>query len=162
MTEPTEVTLQHILIQQSADAKERALSLLDRAQKGEDFETLVKEHSEDPGGGTYRLLNHGSEERTFSDVISDLNGRAAERDAFFREQVSSGQMPPEQAEKEMGAFVEELQKESAACQDLPYPRATMVKSFGDIGFGLGVGEIGMAEHHEEDSPFGWHIIMRTA
>jgi len=162
MTEPTEVTLQHILIKQSEDAKERVMSLLGRAQKGEDFETLVKEHSENPGGGTCRLLNHGSEGRTFSGVISDLNGRAAERDAFFREQVLTGKMTPEQAEKDMGAFVEQLQKETAACQDLPYPRATMDKSFGDIGFGLEVGEIGVAEHHEEDSPFGWHIIMRTA
>jgi parvulin-like peptidyl-prolyl isomerase len=39
-------------------------------------------------------------------------------------------------------------------------RATMVKSFGDVGWRLKVGEIGVAVWDASASPFGWHIIKR--
>ena len=39
-------------------------------------------------------------------------------------------------------------------------RARMVKSFGDVGFRLGVGEIGVAPFDPGASRFGWHIIKR--
>jgi hypothetical protein len=41
-----------------------------------------------------------------------------------------------------------------------YPRGRMVPAFGDIGFSLDVGEIGMASHDPRTSPYGWHIIKR--
>jgi hypothetical protein len=34
------------------------------------------------------------------------------------------------------------------------------KSFGDVGFRLQVGEIGVAPYHHAKSPFGWHVIKR--
>jgi hypothetical protein len=37
----------------------------------------------------------------------------------------------------------------------------MVKAFGDVGFRISVNEIGVAEHHATDSPYGWHVIKRT-
>ncbi len=40
-------------------------------------------------------------------------------------------------------------------------RGDMVAAFGDVGFPLEVGGIGMAAHHPTKSPFGWHIIKRT-
>jgi hypothetical protein len=40
------------------------------------------------------------------------------------------------------------------------PRTGLVRGFGDVGFSLEVGEIGMAEYDSSDSPFGWHIIKR--
>lgn len=40
-------------------------------------------------------------------------------------------------------------------------RAGMVKSFGDVGFRLKVGEIGVATWDASASPFGWHIIKRV-
>jgi len=40
-------------------------------------------------------------------------------------------------------------------------RAGMVKSFGDVGFRLKVGEIGVAPWDATASPFGWHIIKRV-
>lgn len=40
-------------------------------------------------------------------------------------------------------------------------RAKMVKGFGDVGFRLKVGEIGVAPWDETASPFGWHIIKRV-
>jgi hypothetical protein len=39
-------------------------------------------------------------------------------------------------------------------------RAQMVAGFGNVGFRLKVGEIGVAPHHAKDSPYGWHIIKR--
>lgn len=39
-------------------------------------------------------------------------------------------------------------------------RHRMVKSFGDVSFGLAVGEIGMASYHPQRSKYGWHIIKR--
>jgi hypothetical protein len=40
-------------------------------------------------------------------------------------------------------------------------RGEMVKSFGDVGWRLAVGEIGVAPHDAKKSPFGWHIIKRV-
>lgn len=41
-----------------------------------------------------------------------------------------------------------------------FQRGGMVKAFGDVGFSLEVGEIGMAPFHATESPFGWHIVKR--
>jgi len=41
-----------------------------------------------------------------------------------------------------------------------FPRGQMVAAFGDTGWRLQVGEIGVATHHPEKSPFGWHIVKR--
>lgn len=41
-----------------------------------------------------------------------------------------------------------------------FPRARMVAAFGDVGFPLEVGEIGMASWDAQKSPYGWHIIKR--
>jgi parvulin-like peptidyl-prolyl isomerase len=43
-----------------------------------------------------------------------------------------------------------------------YPRDRMVAAFGNIGFGLGVGDIGMAGFDPGTSPYGWHIIKRLS
>lgn len=39
-------------------------------------------------------------------------------------------------------------------------RAGMAKGFGDVGFRLKVGEIGVSPWDAAASPFGWHIIKR--
>lgn len=41
-----------------------------------------------------------------------------------------------------------------------FSRERMVPAFGDVGFSLLPGEIGMAEYDPSRSPFGWHIIKR--
>lgn len=43
-----------------------------------------------------------------------------------------------------------------------YPRGQMVPAFGNVGFGLKVGEIGIADYDAQNSPFGYHIIKRVA
>jgi hypothetical protein len=40
------------------------------------------------------------------------------------------------------------------------PRERMVTGFGDVGFSLKVGEIGMASYDPVKSKYGWHIIKR--
>jgi hypothetical protein len=41
-----------------------------------------------------------------------------------------------------------------------FERAHMVAAFGDVGFPLAVGAIGMAAYDPQKSPYGWHIIKR--
>ena len=41
-----------------------------------------------------------------------------------------------------------------------YERRKMVAAFGDVGFKLEVGSIGMSVHDAQKSPYGWHIIKR--
>ena len=40
------------------------------------------------------------------------------------------------------------------------PRQSMVAAFGDVGWRLQVGEIGVAAHDRSASPYGYHIIKR--
>ncbi len=42
-----------------------------------------------------------------------------------------------------------------------YSRGGMVPAFGNVGFTLKVGEVGMAPFNEQESPYGWHIIKRV-
>ena len=42
-----------------------------------------------------------------------------------------------------------------------FPRERMVAAFGDVGFPLKVGEIGIADHDPKKSKYGWHIIKRV-
>jgi hypothetical protein len=41
-----------------------------------------------------------------------------------------------------------------------FARGQMVNAFGDVGFPLAVGEVGMAEYDPQLSKYGWHIIKR--
>jgi len=42
-----------------------------------------------------------------------------------------------------------------------YARKGMVAAFGDVGWRLDVGEVGVAPYDSGTSPYGWHIIKRT-
>jgi parvulin-like peptidyl-prolyl isomerase len=41
-----------------------------------------------------------------------------------------------------------------------YSRSGMVKSFGDVSFGLPANGIGLAVYDPRNSKYGWHIIKR--
>ena len=41
------------------------------------------------------------------------------------------------------------------------PREALIPSFGEVGFKLGVGELGLAPFDSLVSPYGWHIIKRV-
>jgi parvulin-like peptidyl-prolyl isomerase len=116
--EPQHIQVAHVLIafsgtgteatRSKADAEKLANDVLGRAQKGEDFNKLIAELSDDTGGGVYGMANTG--------------------------------VRPASAQE--------------------YPRNQMVAAFGDVGFKLEVGGIGMSAFDPRTSPFGWHIIKR--
>ena len=118
--EPDHVQVQHILIgfqgsvpgtpirRSKDEAKKLAYDLLAKAQAGENFDGLVKEHTDDSPPGIYGMSNRG---------------------------VATG--PRE------------------------YARDGMVGAFGDVGFTLGVGEYGVADHDPKTSPYGYHVIKRV-
>jgi hypothetical protein len=41
-----------------------------------------------------------------------------------------------------------------------YKRSGMVAAFGDVGWRLDVGQVGVAPYDARKSPYGWHIIKR--
>ncbi len=119
VVEPEHITVAHVLIsfagtrteakRSKAEAQKLAADVLARAKKGEDFDKLMKDLSDDPGGGVYMMSNRGI--------------RKAHPDEFNRDD--------------------------------------MVGAFGDVGFKLEVGGIGMSIFDPRTSPFGWHIIKRV-
>jgi parvulin-like peptidyl-prolyl isomerase len=121
LAEPDRVAVQHILIsfkgaipkptvtRTREEAQKLAQELFERAKKGEDFNSLVKQFTDDEYPGIYRMSNIG--------------------------------ITPDRGKEE-------------------YPRAGMVKAFGDVSFSLPVDGIGMAEYDPKESKYGWHIIKR--
>ncbi|HYR52835.1 MAG TPA: peptidylprolyl isomerase [Candidatus Dormibacteraeota bacterium] len=118
-TPPDHVQVQHILIgfvgsvqgkpitRSKEEAKTLAYQILDRARRGEDFDALVKQYTDDSPPGIYGMSGNG--------------------------------VAPAQGE---------------------YPRTGMVPAFGNVGFAISVGNIGIADYDPQASPFGWHIIKR--
>ncbi len=125
-SEPDYITVQHILIgftgsvgdkeitRTQKEAETLATELLKRAKAGEDFDALVKEHTDDSHPGIYQMAN------------------------FFSQPDMSAE----------------------ATADKVFPRSRMISAFGDVGFPLEVGEIGMADYDLTTSKYGWHIIKR--
>ena len=111
------VKVQHLLVsfagrgvgdvsRSQAEAEQLAAELFCRAEAGEDFDTLVKEHTDDSHPGIYGMVN------------------------------------------------------GAATKGW-YARNRMVSAFGDVGWRLQVGELGVAPFDTSASPFGWHLIRRV-
>ncbi|HEX4826305.1 MAG TPA: peptidylprolyl isomerase [Candidatus Polarisedimenticolaceae bacterium] len=117
--EPDHITIQHVLIgfigsvpgknitRTQDEAKKLAEDILARAKKGENFDALVKQYTDDSPPGIYSMANNG---------VTPASGE--------------------------------------------YARGRMVAAFGDAGFPLQVGEIGMASYDKARSPYGWHIVKR--
>jgi hypothetical protein len=117
--EPQHVQVQHILIgftgsvgskpitRTQEEAKTLAYQILERARKGEDFDALVRQYTDDSPPGIYSMCAVG---------VRPLPGE--------------------------------------------YPRDQMVPAFGNVGFAISPGNIGIADYDPSASPFGWHIIKR--
>lgn len=178
MAEPDRISIQHILIsfegapteatRSQAEAETLAKTVLEQAQSGTDFNELVRTHTddnvmpEDPQPGTYHMLNNGVEGQTFPEFISALNGRAQDMETELVAKMKAGDITTDELNEQMNAFLESLRTEAdQKAPTMPYPRAAMVPAFGDVGFALEVGQVGMADFHAESSPFGWHIIRRV-
>ena len=117
---PAHITVQHVLIGFSGsvpgknitrskdEAKTLAYQILDRAKKGEDFDQLVTQYTDDSPPGIYKMSGLG--------------------------------VPASPGE---------------------FARDQMVPAFGNVGFTLQVGEIGIADYDPSASPFGYHVIKRV-
>jgi len=119
--EAAQIQVQHLLVAHKdagvpgasrtiEEAETLTGELFARIQKGEDFDAMVKEHTNDSHPGIYTM---------------DLEG------------------PGDQAAK-------------------IYARGGMVPAFGNVGWKLKVGEVGVAPHDARASPYGFHIIKRLA
>lgn len=179
MSEINRIEIQHILVsfddtpvqaQRTKDeAKVIASNLLEQAKAAEDFAAMVLEHSDDPvregdpSPGVYRLLNTGIEGEDFGAFVTALNAEAEAKQKELTTKIEDGEMTVADAEKVMQVFIEDLRARGDAKQaTIEHPRAAMVPAFGDVGFALEVGDVGMADYDAEKSPFGWHIIKRLA
>ena len=49
---------------------------------------------------------------------------------------------------------------SQAVTNKVFARSGMVPAFGNVGWRLQVGQIGVAPYDDTASPFGWHIVKR--
>lgn len=115
--EPEHILVAHVLVSFSgagtkatrtrAEAEKLAYEVLAKARKGDDFNKLIRDYSNDEGEGVYGLANHR---------ISPVG--------------------------------------------IEYERRKMVPAFGDVGFKLEAGSIGMSVFDAQKSPYGWHIIKR--
>jgi hypothetical protein len=66
-----------------------------------------------------------------------------------------------EAQKEFDAWVQaKLAEINAEYGEGGMKRGNMAAAFGDVGFKLKVGEVGLAEPDAQKSPFGFHIIKR--
>jgi len=172
--EPERIRIQHVLISFSGatatatrtqeEAETLAKDVLARAQAGEDFDALVQELSDDPGSketvpaGSYSLLNKGIRDRAAEDKAYELQTKAQALQQELLAQVDAKTITMEEARAQFQVKADAWRKELPTVQW--FPRNQMVPAFGDIGFKLQVGEIGIANYDKTTSPFGWHIIKR--
>ncbi|MBC8371824.1 MAG: peptidylprolyl isomerase [Planctomycetes bacterium] len=172
--EPEYIRIQHILIsfkgtrtsatRTQEEAEALAAEVLKRAQAGEDFASLVVEFTDDPGGkdatpkGAYAMLNTGRHNAEADEASAVIQKEAMELQTALMERVNSKEITMEQAKAEFDEAAKGLRARLSAIQW--FPRGQMVPGFGNIGFKLNVGEIGISNYSKTDSPFGWHIIKR--
>ena len=179
MSQPDQISIQHILVsfdetqvkanRTKAEAETLAAEVLEKAKTADDFSTLVREHSDDPiqpddpQPGVYNLLNHDVKGQNFQEYMMTLNTRAGEKEQKLVAKMEAGELEQSALEAQMNEFIEELRGEAdRVAPNLPHPRSAMVSAFGDVGFDLEVGELGLATFDADASPFGWHIIKRLA
>ncbi|MCK5407238.1 MAG: peptidylprolyl isomerase [Candidatus Krumholzibacteria bacterium] len=103
-----------------------------------------------------------------------LPGKPIERNKLEARALAEDLFKRAQAGEDFDALVREYTDDSfpgkykmanfglpASTDQKIYPRGQMVKAFGDVGFPLAVGEVGMAEYDPQLSKYGWHIIKRV-
>jgi len=114
-----EIEVQHLLVAHKGsgiggvtrsleEAEKLAGKLLTEIEAGGNFDSLVKQHTNDAHPGIYGMTMKGGGDRAKN----------------------------------------------------VYPRKGMVAAFGDVGWRLQVGEVGVAPFHAQKSPYGFHIIKR--
>ena len=177
--EARKIEVQHVLIsfdgckipgvtRTKEEAEALANDILAQVKAGSDMGALARQFSDDPVAetdttpGCYTLLNRGvrdrAGERSALKLQQQLQKEFAEKSAEFRAQMTAGALTQEDFNAAMGALQASLQMRMMDA--VANPREKMVPAFGNIGFGLEPGEVGIATYDEATSPFGYHVIRR--
>jgi peptidyl-prolyl cis-trans isomerase B (cyclophilin B) len=185
--EPEMITIQHVLIsfegagvrgvtRGQAEAEALAKQILEKAKAGEDFTSLVMEYSDDSGldekddlPGSYAMANTGRlnpaiAKAQFRQMSTFQKTFSVSRDAKIAELTplfQAKKITQEEAQKILDEFLMAEQKRLMPQDDQVYRRGEMMPGFGDVGFSLKVGEVGMASYSPRSSKYGWHIIRRA-
>ncbi|MDP6963213.1 MAG: peptidylprolyl isomerase, partial [Planctomycetota bacterium] len=87
-----------------------------------------------------------------------IQKEATDLQSALMERVNAKEITMEEARAEFEKAAVDLRDRLSKVQW--FPRDQMVPGFGNVGFKLKVGAIGISNYHATDSPFGWHIIKR--
>jgi len=176
ISRPSVIAVQHVLIgfagspvggtRSKEEAATFAQDILERARKGEDFTALVRQYSADPvdptdpNPGVYRITVPGfTDPAPYQGVVQRQSMMATllkETEAKMRAgEVSNRQWLAELQKQETQQGIVTFVRSARS-----FARDEMVPAFGDVGFTLEVGEIGLAPYDAKASPFGWHVIKR--
>ncbi|MEM9380014.1 MAG: peptidylprolyl isomerase [Planctomycetota bacterium] len=169
--EPERIVVQHCLIsfqgrrvdgvtRTKEEAEALANEVLAQAREGADMDALVREYSDDKvqegddTPGHYGILNNGVRDKAQERKMHELNMTVQS----LQEGVRGGII----SQADYQARMTELQAEATELMgNGSSPRTGLVPAFGDVGFSLEVGEVGLATFDEKASPFGYHIIKRV-
>ena len=172
--EPEKVVVRHILIsfegcglpkvtRTKEEAEALANKILTDIQGGAEIDALARKHSDDPiqegddTPGEYGILNTGVRDSAGERKMFEVNKAFQAGIEKLRGQVSAGTLPQAQFQTEAMALQAEAR---ASLGDRFMERTGLVPAFGDLGFSLTVGDVGIAAHDAKTSPFGYHIIKR--
>lgn len=178
--EPEFVSVQHILIsfegatrnvakkpRTRAEADELVADLMKRIEAGEDFNALVKEFSDDnflptdEQPSVYGMSNTGVQNVERSRAEFALQKEAQALQQQYQARIAEKSLTTQEAQAEFNGWVQtKLAELDAKFGETGMPRGQMAAAFGDVGFKLKVGEVGLAEPNPQKSPFGYHIIKR--
>lgn len=151
------------------EAEALAREILAKVEAGEDMSALAREVSDDPvmpqdqTPGYYAILNTGvrdrAGERAAFKVQNELQAEFTEKSGAMRAQLAEKAITQEQFNAGMTELQQSLQ---ARMMDvLSTPRDRAVPAFGDVGFSLEPGGVGLATFDEKASPFGYYVIRRV-
>ncbi len=97
--------------------------------------TRSKESAQELAGKVYEMAKSGKD---FDDLVKEFTDDAYP--GIYK--MANFGVPPDMSQK-------------------IYPRDRMVQAFGDVGFPLELGGIGMAGYDPQKSKYGWHVIKRV-
>jgi len=178
--EPEFVSVQHILVsfegatrnvakkpRTRAEADTLVADLMKRIEAGEDFNALVKEFSDDnflptdEQPSVYGMSNTGVQNTARARAEFALQKEAQALQQQYQTAIEDNSKTREEAQAEFNTWVQtKLAELDEKYGETGMPRGNMAAAFGDVGFKLKVGEVGLAEPDPEKSPFGFHIIKR--
>lgn len=173
--EPNEIVVQHILIafaganrsratRSKAEAQDLAERLFEQAKGEVAFEDLVRIHSDDPippgdtTPGTYKMWNFDYVNEQAASKLAAIDAEFASARQSLTELRNEGRLDGDAYTAQIRDLTMSIQARKEPYQ--AFPRSQMAPAFGNVGFRLKVGEIGLAPYDSRDSQFGWHIIKR--